>query len=668
MSTIAELVEKGTRDTGEPKLNLAEVTVLVDALSPEAVGDQRSQGYVVLSTICTKVRTKYGPEDGTARLTRLFTPFVQGSLLPNESALKRVLILLTALFQVDSQTAISILTSSNAVVTLKQELILKNVPIQLKKALASILGHAAGHALCRSLIASECTPWLEKQCNQGDDLALRATSANALIKLSQQEDKAVSVSSIPGFELAALMQSLVSGTADIHAKAEAIEGLAYASVEPRIRELLSEDPKFLSSLFNFVPRRLSPTVPNAIDGLSSLLYGIAVVTSNLVLSRPQRSQEEIQLEKLRNLANSAQKPKPGAEGEDLEDEKHVRTRVAKVVDAGALVALTNIVKLSDSSATKLVVARSLLSIAESKVHRGEILKAGGAKALMTIIRSSSSNPPSNAGPEILLPIQALAKLAITASPLQVFGAGSDASLDAIAPLCRLLLHESSSSLQQFEAMMALTNIASIGPVTSTHIARFLGLVEKVEILLLDDNVLIRRASCELLCNLISADEQIFRRFGGGDDETFTAAAKSKLQILLALSDVDDTPTRLAASGSLAVVSSSQSASLALISLQEEKGNLVPILLGLLVVDHGEINSTSESEQLAKGLFLRSITCISNLFSFSNEVLRDKILAAFIAGGIHQTLATAVEQYGTSDSTLINPIVQILKSLEMYKKR
>ena len=95
--------------------------------------------------------------------------------------------------------------------------------------------------------------------------------------------------------------------------------------------------------------------------------------------------------------------------------------------------------------------------------------------------------------------------------------------------------------------MALTNLASHSQEVATRIARADGLLNQVELLMLEDHVLVRRAATELICNLVCGCEEVFNKYGG----VHSSASNSKLQILVALCDVDDLATRLAASGALA---------------------------------------------------------------------------------------------------------------------
>ncbi len=174
--------------------------------------------------------------------------------------------------------------------------------------------------------------------------------------------------------------------------------------------------------------------------------------------------------------------------------------------------------VSDSQGVRLGIGKALLSIVTDKENRGHVLRAGGAKVLLKIIKFSvslatSTSQTATLDPVYLESIQALSKLAITASPVQVFGPNDGAIYDIIRPFSLALQHSSSSLLQKFEILMALTNLSSHSAEVASRIADSDGLLNRVELLLLEDHVLIRRASMELICNLIGGSEKVFERYG-----------------------------------------------------------------------------------------------------------------------------------------------------------
>jgi hypothetical protein len=359
----------------------------------------------------------------------------------------------------------------------------------------------------------------------------------------------------------------------------------------------------------------------------------------------------------------------------LETDEYVRERCRKLIAAGVLDVMTAI-PATESHGIRLNAGKAFLSLVEDKENRGKILQSGGAKALMYLIRqalpmpSSSSSTQQTKTPALdvadLDPIQALAKLAITASPVQVFGPNEGAVCDAIRPFSLMLLHPSSNLLQRFEAIMALTNFSSQGPEAASRVAAADGLMNKVELLMLEQHPLIRRAAVELICNLISGADDVFERYAGTES---SKGSKPKLQILLALSDVDDLPTRLAASGALATLTAAPSACRALLDLQRERKRVLPVLVQLidpsiLPSQDGETEGESRNAEGNPGLVHRGVVCVRNLLLNIEDQDEQKQLAAEVrSAGLLLALAQInKDESGTVDSAVAAPIAEILRFL------
>lgn len=123
-------------------------------------------------------------------------------------------------------------------------------------------------------------------------------------------------------------------------------------------------------------------------------------------------------------------------------------------------------------------------------------------------------------------------------------------------------------MAQFEGLLALTNLASIGPVTQTHICKG-ETIKMFEHLIFSDNTLIRRAATELVCNLMY-EPSVFERY-------VKSYNSSRLQLIVALSDCEDFETRRAASGILAILSSSEDG----LRLLSKEPRFFPVLSTLL---------------------------------------------------------------------------------------
>ena len=669
------------------KLGSEEVSDLTQAFLPSQPADTRSKAYLVLSAACQHIRETAAPpknkgseesDPATEALVKLFAPPIRERFTEtNNDELITAISFFTALFQVDWQSA--------AVIFLEDSVFesLADIPDltpskELAGEIARLLAQASAHKLCRErIVPSDLRGWLERSSRQTSDASLRSASAVALVKLSRgtaEDTKGLTdtssqpsnPSSVSETELASLMKNLVVSGDDLSAITNAVEGLAYMSIEPQIKETLSRDTAFLSHLLNLIPR---PKKSQALSVLSSAntaqVYGITVIISNICSYRPRLSQEQEQITKLRQMANN-----PSSSGlkstkpvtDPLDDDSHVEGRCRRMVDAGVGDVLSRIVRITDGRGVCVNVAKAILGLVEDKENRGKLLQCGCSRALITIIRSflpAATTPVNQVDESILGAVQALAKFAITASPLHVFGPDQGSTLDAIRPFSILLLHPSSSLLQQFEALMALTNLSSTSPEVSTRISKSEGLMNKVEFMLLDDNQLVQRASAELICNLIAGSDEVFDRYGGQEE---TANSRSKLQILAALSDVEDSSTRLAASGALATITSSPNACKALYSLQMERHRVLPIL-AQLIDPTSEDDDTAPDPVLATGLLLRGVVCVRNLLTLLDDESMKALVPDAKSSGLAQGLVKVVKSNAeVQNMSILQPAAEALKKL------
>ncbi|KAH9829472.1 ARM repeat-containing protein [Rhodofomes roseus] len=668
-----------------------ELSCLINSFLPSQPTSLRPKAYIALSAICTKLRKGSPPaggqqqegDPGTEAIRKTFGPSVVSRLSDTtETEVLAGMSFLTALFEVDWQSAAAIFADDGVLESVTDALDLFSGSADVSRAVAALLANASGHKSCRSLFSEQHVEWLATQSQRTSDDILKASAAVALVKLSQGAGaEATQVESsekldVPASdeELARLMKGLVVD-GQSSSFADAVEGLAYMSTNPKIKELLANDGPFLSRLFSLVPRRKAGTAGSQApeDIARSPLYGVVVIIFNLCSYRPRLTDEQAQIAKLRRMANTPSKN--GAdEGSPLDDDEHVKARARKLVKQGALDALVAAVRAADSPAVRLTAGRTILHFVEDKENRGKILQAGGSKALMLIIQSilptQKSTTQSSQAPHLepaeIEPIQALAKLAITSAPVQVFGPNQGALFDAIRPLTLMLVHPASNLLQRFEALMALTNLASQGGEVADRVANADGLLNKVELLMLEDHTLVRRAATELICNLVGGGEEVYNKFGGEK----TAASKSKLQVLVALCDVEDLQTRLAASGAVATLMTSPEACQSLLELQRERKRVLPVLGNLIdpsistaleeADDDGERDSTTPDP----GLVHRGVICIRNLFlSVRDSVARAELATEAERAGVVRALVGVVQASSTNpNAPALRPTAEALKWL------
>ncbi|CAK5264269.1 unnamed protein product [Mycena citricolor] len=677
MSTdeLDQLLRKTQKEPSTPLLP-DELSYLITSFVPSQSAALRSKAYLVLSAFCQGVRQSSSvkgkqPNPATETLYEIFEPAVVSRLADSDdSRIQEGLSFLTALFQVDGETGSRIFGQDGIL-----DFMMDSVDLKPSRELALLVAHllsqACGIKRCRALITAPTVEWLEEQSRNSDDPSLRAAVSVSLVKLSRGRISDAAASGVTETQeqpqdedqLADVMKSLVINSDDKSSISDAVEGLAYLSVDPTVKDALSRDPVFLKHFFSLIPHRKAQNLP--VEPNTTLLYGVLLTIANICAYRPRLTEEQAQIAKLKRMANTAKKPSETTDASSsLDDDDIVKDRISRLVSAGVLEVFAGAVPGTDSIGIRSAAGKALLSIVEDRENRGKVLQNGGAKLLGIIIKKALDPSPADSKVKLevvdLEPIQALAKLAITSSPVQVFGPNDGAIYDAIRPFSLMLQHPSSTLLQKFEALMALTNLSSHSAETSSRIATAEGLLNAVELLLLEEHPLVRRASMELICNLISGSDVVYERYGGSENNTSTRA---KLQIVLAMSDVEDLNTRLAASGALATITDSPSACAGLVDLQLERHRMLLILAQLVDPtacpendDDGE-----RSMDTAPGLVHRGIVCVRNIMLNTNDAAKREQLAQEASeAGLVQGLADWKEgfkkkQVGVSDMTLLTTI-------------
>lgn len=669
VGSLDTMLKKTASSTSTDPLLPDELTYLISAFLPSRSTDDRSKAFLVLSAFCQRVRKGYTDkgqqmEAATESLAKVFSSLTLPHL--EETAEKDLLIgvsFLTALFQVDWQSA-SFIFQQDGVLELAMDSVDLNPSTELSLHVAHLLSQACGYKPCRTILPLQTTKWLEFMSGPPRSAPVRAAATIALIKLSRGSvsDNADMTGGNSTYihkkddELAVAMKTMVVSGGDHSSIADAVEGLAYLSVDPFVKEMLSQDSDFLRALFASVPRR-RPVY--SLETQSSLIYGVILVISNLCAHRPHLTEEQSQMEKLRHMG----KANSQSNGDSpLNDDNKVKERIRKLLANGILeVFPAAALAASDSQGIRLGIGKALLSIVVEKENRGNVLRAGGAKVLTKIIKSSVSSAASTSQAAVLdsaylESIQALSKLAITASPLQVFGPNDGAIYDIIRPFSLALQHSSTLLLQKFEILMALTNLSSHSAEVASRIADMDGLLNRIELLLLEDHIMIRRASMELICNLIAGSEKVFERYGGSTSSD--GGVKTKIQVLLALSDVEDVPTRLAASGALATVTTESGACQAFLALQRERHRAVPILAQLIDPSTDPKAVDAESHP---GLLHRGVVCARNiLVNIGDSALLSEILQDAGAAGLMKALVSIVKT--NPNPQVIQPAAEALQYL------
>ena len=299
----------------------------------------------------------------------------------------------------------------------------------------------------------------------------------------------------------------------------ASEGLSFLTLDADVKEELIQDSTALRSLLDLA--KLED---------SSLLYGVCQTLVNLTNSYDKPEQNE-NTEKMKELGKFAKVNIP--EFDEKDNEEYVQKRISVLIKEGVVNALVNLAK-PESKQCREMIARVFHGIVTIQEHRGLAVQQGGVKALLPLTTVNTDK-----GKDIAA--HALAKIAITMNPEVAFS--GQKSFEMVRPLLSLL-HPDKKGLEQFESLMALTNLAGMNDDVRKHIFRERGIPD-IESLLFEDHEMIRRAAAECMCNLVYCQEvadlflqenttervKLFTLFSGEEDELLARACSGALAVL-----------------------------------------------------------------------------------------------------------------------------------------
>ncbi|GAW26474.1 putative actin cytoskeleton organization protein [Rosellinia necatrix] len=295
-----------------------------------------------------------------------------------------------------------------------------------------------------------------------------------------------------------------------------------------------------------------------------------------------------QLKAYANAAGRLAAPNP------LNDNDHVADRCSRVFEAGVVPVLVTHSRHGSTASLSLIIS-ILISLSVTTNLRGKLAQQG---AVNLLIAAWSALPDTEAQTKRTA-AQALARILISTNPSLVFG-GTRARPQnaAIRPLISILppdqAAETRDLLPSFEALMALTNLASTDDDTRETIVRVA--FPEIEEQLLSSNHQISKAATELICNLVQSVECV--ALYAAD----TPEAAHRLHILLALADAEDEATRSAAGGALASLTAYEEVVRGIV--KRKRG--VEVLLGLCSEDSEDLRH--------RGVFI-----LHNMASHDSEV-------------------------------------------------
>merc|ERR1719400_2152142 len=294
--------------------------------------------------------------------------------------------------------------------------------------------------------------------------------------------------------------------------------LVHPGLDADVKEKLVEDEPAMKALID-----LGKT------GAQNVMYGVMATLVNITNSYDK---QEINPEML-ELAKFAKHHIP--EEHELDDEDFADKRICTIAYLGVTTALVALAKTESLNMRELI-GRVMNAICKHAELRGLVVQQGGSKALIPLALEGTDKGR-------IVSAQALARIGITQDPSIAFP--GQRSCDVVRPIA-LLLDTECEGLENFEALMALGNLASLNESVRSRILKDGNTIQAIENYMFEEHEMIRRAAVQCWTNLCVSDIQVKRCEGDND--------KVKYCVLLCGDDIDPHVVK-AASGALAMLTS-----------------------------------------------------------------------------------------------------------------
>ncbi|GMF70705.1 unnamed protein product [Aspergillus oryzae] len=603
-----------------------ELDVILSSLDHRLPLEWRSQ-----ATLATVKYLEASKETGQSRFTKLISArLTKGRVDDHIIAFSAT----AAVFPVVPEIAATLFLSEEFMASLKPVSARDTKRRRVEVSMLELLNAACINKACREAIAKNFSDWLSHTLTNGSDESSEL-AAVVLAKIRVSDKDAGSNGQVQGDD--ASVAELVERFKTIMSSRRAeniqnvIEGLAYSSVKPIVKEQLAKDSTFLRDLVKVLHENLSD---------SSVLYGGLMIIVNITQFLPNLTEEQKKMSQLKSYAEASPDARAGLN--PLEKDESVIARCNAVIEAGIMPLFIECSKTNLPSVQGLV-SKITLSLSRNQKTRGTLAQQGGVKLLLNIGTSRQGVSGSIANDAVPNASHALARILISVNPSHVFPpSGFPQVTSAIRPLTALLVVPETSADQPrdllpiFESLLALTNLAS-HPDESAPDAIVRQAWSVIEDLLLSNSPLIQRAACELVCNLMTCEAGIVK-FADGSKR-----AGQRLHILLALTDADDIATRRAAGGGLAMLTEFDSVVAAVL----DKPRGVPLLLRLCQEDD-------------EGLLHRGVACVRNMSCIASGDIGRRAKEALKKGGAVDILSNVLKK--SRNPAVLQTGVEALKPL------
>lgn len=362
----------------------------------------------------------------------------------------------------------------------------------------------------------------------------------------------------------------------------ACEALSYLTLDADVKELIVEDEALLKALVSL------GKVAGAL-----CVFTLANIYVNLTNSyeKPKVDEEMVR------LAQFAKHHVP--ETHPLDTDVHIDKRVKALVKGGAVTACVSVAKTESKNALELL-ARCMLAFTTDQSLCGQVVSEGGAKLLLNLYKEAEGEGKIKAA-------HALAKLGVASDPNITFA--GQRMYEVVKPMVELL-HPEVEGLANYDALLTLTNLASVSDSVRKRIMKEKAMPKVEEFWFMTDHEHLRSAAAELLLNMLFLEE--FFDYMAKDSQ-------DRLKLWALYCDEGEERLQLASSAGFALLTEDEGAAKRFI---DEISSWPELFVEIAQNEHPEVqrrgimaiaNIVEKSEKLAAKIMAVRVLKISFLF-------------------------------------------------------
>jgi hypothetical protein len=473
----------------------------------------------------------------------------------------------------------------------------------------------------------------DKSPEEGNLMGLLQAACELLEDRASEEDNTTSTTSHPAVHP---IKSYAMSSVE-----RAVEMITYLVAHTTIKEELAAGFGGSSgkpALESLVQAADLPGAGESMSGFSLASIFQLMAVTNEQLRKESFEGKEVTMEQYDEMQRMG---KTEEEKEIMDQEKDTDTRAAcmervrKMARANvprALVALTE--QASETTLEQLVLTMNRM--AEEASVRGIMIQQGVLSSCIQLEKAESPTETEVMKKVIRVARHCIAKLLITTNPSLLTSAQT---LGSVRPLISLVRDIKASDLQHFEALLAMTNIASSGDDAKQRIVSEKG-ISSLHFAMFSDHELVRRAATEAMCNLVPHEKMM---------EHLAEEEHMRLWFAFAVDYEDHFECARAATGCLAMATQDKDIAQTVIRLEKFKQHTMTLLeSGRLEIMH------------------RALAMVYNLVLYGGEIC-DKVvevgLVDFCRAYIElQQHAPSVDEFSEEERPLIPVTVDISKKI------